>query len=110
MTSITKYKMFTNTKNMVVSTANLIVPFLALTILLASGHWILIRMYASYCAPPGIYGLVYTWFSTGSPVCQFINHIQVGLANNFVGIWAAAAAGMVIWIAKCMTSSKTAVE
>ena len=76
-----------------------VVPFLGLTLLLASAHWALIRAYANYCAPPGLNGLIYTWFSTGSPVCQFVNHLQVGLANNFVTIWAAAAAGMVVWLA-----------
>ena len=89
------------------STLKTVLPFLGLTILLASSHWILIRSYATYCAPPGVYGLVYTWFSTGSPVCQFINHLQVGLANNFVGIWGAAAAAMVLWVASQLTGAKS---
>jgi len=107
MKSITKSKIVVNTKDVFLSTLNSVLPFLGLTMLLASGHWILIRSYATYCAPPGLGGLVYTWFSTGSPVCQFINHLQVGLANNFVGIWAAAAAAMVLWIASRLTSAKS---
>lgn len=86
-----------------------ILSFLGLTILLASSHWILIRIYAIYCAPSGMYGLVYTWFSTGSPVCQFINHLQVGLANNFVGIWAAAAAAIVLRVASLLTCAKSSI-
>ena len=74
MKSITNSKIFISTKEVVLSTLSSVMPFLALTVLLASGHWILIRSYATYCAPPGLGGLVYTWFSTGSPVCQFINH------------------------------------
>ena len=107
MKSITKSKIVVNTKDVFLSTLNSVLPFLGLTMLLASGHWILIRSYATYCAPPGLGGLVYTWFSTGSPVCQFINHLQVGLANNFVGIWAAAAAAMVLWVASRLTSAKS---
>ena len=107
MKSITNSKIFISTKEVVLSTLSSVLPFLALTVLLASGHWILIRSYATYCAPPGFGGLVYTWFSTGSPVCQFINHLQIGLANNFVGIWAAAAAAMVLWVASRLTSAKS---
>ena len=102
--AITNSKIFINSKSLIYSTLNSVLPFLTLTILLASSHWILIRSYANYCAPPGFSGLIYTWFSTGSPVCQFINHLQVGLANNFVGVWAAAAAAMVLWIASRIKS------
>lgn len=101
---------FTNTQAAIRSTLGSVLPFLGLTILLASSHWILIRSYATYCAPPGVTGLIYTWFSTGSPVCQFINHLQVGLANNFVGIWAAAAAAMVLWVASRLTSAKSSLS
>ena len=98
---------FSKARSAIRSTMGTVIPFLGLTILLASSHWLLIRSYATYCAPPGVAGLVYTWFSTGSPVCQFINHLQVGLANNFVAIWAAAAAAMVLWVASRFTSAKS---
>ena len=106
LSNILTYPSFQKTHSAIKSTLNSVLPFLGLTILLASSHWFLIRSYAAYCAPPGVTGLIYTWFSTGSPVCQFINHLQVGLANNFVGIWAAAAAAMVLWIASRLTSAK----
>ena len=110
MLSITNSKMFLTAKSAIKTTLGSIMPFLGLTLLLASSHWILIRTYSTYCAPAGLSGLIYTWFSTGSPVCQFINHLQVGLANNFVAIWAAAAAAMVLWIAARLSSGKPVVS
>ena len=101
---------FTKTSSAIRSTLGSVIPFLGLTILLASSHWFLVRGYATYCAPPSLSGLIYTWFSTGSPVCQFINHLQVGLANNFVAIWAAAAAAMVLWVASRLTSAKSSLN
>jgi hypothetical protein len=108
LSTITDSQFYHSAKGGVQTVLRTVVPFLGLTMLLASGHWFLIRAYANYCAPPGLNGLIYTWFSTGSPVCQFVNHLQVGLANNFVTIWAAAAAGMVVWLATKLGSTSKA--
>jgi len=76
---------------------SLALPFVAQTLLLLSTHWALVRVYAVYCAPPGLVGLVYTWVRAGSPLCQTVNHVQVGLANNFVAVLSASAVPAILW-------------
>ena len=76
----------------------------ALTLLLISCHWVLVHTYATYCAPPGIQGLLLTWFTTGSPVCQFLNHLQVALGNNFVSAWDTATTTTILWFASLLTT------
>jgi len=73
--------------------------FIGTIVSLALIHWILIRTYASYCAPSGWTGPMIALISLGSPVCQFINHFQLGIANYYITIWAAAATGCLVWIA-----------
>ena len=73
--------------------------FLVTIFSLAVCHWILIRTYASYCAPSGWTGPLVAFISLGSPVCQFINHFQLGIASYYITIWAAAATGCLAWAA-----------
>ena len=73
--------------------------FLGTIFSLAVCHWMLIQTYASYCAPSGWTGPLVAFISLGSPVCQFINHFQVGIASYYITIWAAAATGCLVWVA-----------
>ena len=73
--------------------------FLGTILSLAVCHWMLIQIYASYCAPSGWTGPLVAFISLGSPVCQFINHFQVGIASYYITIWAAAATGCLAWAA-----------
>jgi hypothetical protein len=68
-------------------------------------HWILIRSYANYCAPSGWTGPFVAFISLGSPVCQFINHFQLGIATYYITIWAAAATGCLVWLASQIGTS-----
>jgi len=62
------------------------------------GHWALVQLYVSWCAPSTWWGPVKAFISLGSPVCHFINKIQFELAQHYVIVWAGAAAGLVAWL------------
>jgi hypothetical protein len=61
-------------------------------------HWFLVNLYINYCAPSGIRGILQTFVSLGSPLCQFINMIQYELARHYITIWAAGATAILAWI------------
>lgn len=75
-----------------------ILPYIGVSLLLTILHWSLVQIYATYCAPPGIMGLIYTMFNTGSPICQCINNIQVGISDNFINIWSSTSTAIIVWI------------
>lgn len=70
------------------------------------GNWFCIQFMARYCAPWSLLGPLINIMSLGSPVCQFINNIQIGLANYYITIWASAATTTVIWITSCLANLK----
>jgi hypothetical protein len=45
--------------------------YILLPIIFASVHWIGVRVYAAYCAPPGFYGLMVSIFNTANPFCSY---------------------------------------
>ena len=61
-------------------------------------HWFLVNLYINYCAPSGIRGILQTFISLGSPLCQFINTVQYELARHYITICAAGATAILAWI------------
>lgn len=50
-------------------------------------HWILIYIYVNYCIDLSLYGIIKNVVSLGSPVCNFINHIQLELNKQYTSFW-----------------------
>jgi hypothetical protein len=47
-----------------------------LPIAFASMHWITAQMYAHFCAPPGFYGYIVTFFNIANPVCSYMLQVM----------------------------------
>lgn len=62
-------------------------------------HWVLVQLYSTFCAPWGFLGPFKLFITLGSPMCHFINIIQVELAKHYITIWLSAGAACVAWIA-----------
>jgi len=77
-----------------------------LTILLISTlNWIGIQFMATHCATWGWFGPISNLFSLGSPLCMFVNNLQVGLANYYITIWAAATTTTLAWISSRLSNN-----
>lgn len=72
--------------------------FIQIILFLGIGHWALIQLYSSFCAPWSFYGLIQTFLSLGSPTCHFINYIQFEMAKHYMTVWASAAAAVVLYL------------
>lgn len=68
------------------------IGFFLLTVLMVSTvQWLMIQFMATYCSPWGWLGPFTNLFSLGSPVCSFVNHVQLILADYYITIWVGAA-------------------
>lgn len=74
---------------------DVLVKFLGIIFFSVIAHWILINTYVYFCAPLSLIGFFKTFFSLGSPVCQFINLLQFELAKNYMTIWVGAGMAVV---------------
>ena len=86
-----------------------ILIFVATMFIVSSVQWACIRLYASHCAGTGWYGFLTNALTLGSPMCQFINHVQIALADYYVTIWASAATAAITWVSargSCGSSEK----
>ena len=43
--------------------------YIFMMFLLVAIHWISVRFYANYCAPPDIVGFVWSFMTSASPIC-----------------------------------------
>ncbi len=75
-----------------------ILLFAATILIVSFSNWFCIQFLANYCAPWGWVGPLINIMSLGSPVCQFVNHIQFELSNYYITIWASAATTTFFWI------------
>tara|TARA_Y100001936_G_scaffold29592_1_gene27807 strand:- start:29 stop:283 length:255 start_codon:yes stop_codon:yes gene_type:complete len=74
-----------------------LIKFISIVFFSVIAHWILVNAYVYFCAPLTFMGALKTFFSLGSPVCQFMNLIQFELAKNYVTIWATAGVAVVAY-------------
>lgn len=58
------------------------VPFFILIL-----HWVLVRVYSSYCAPQSLYGLITSFVSVGSPICVMIMTIVEKTSALYISSW-----------------------
>ena len=58
------------------------VPFLILIL-----HWVLVRVYSSYCAPQSIYGLMTSFVTVGSPICVTLMTIIEKTSTLYISSW-----------------------
>lgn len=80
--------------------------FLLTIIILSSLNWVGIQFLATHCATWSIFGPIKNLLSLGSPVCMFVNHLQVALADYYITLWAAAASSTITWIAIRLSTIK----
>ena len=59
-----------------------VLPFLIIKLVNSTIHWSLHVLYSMWCAPHTVKGLLTSFFTLGSPLCQFINYIQFELAKH----------------------------
>ena len=72
--------------------------FIFVVLFLGISHWMLMQLYIHLCVGTGIIGILSSFISLGSPVCQFINFIQFELSKHYVTIWAATGISLIAWI------------
>ena len=72
--------------------------FIFVVLFLGVSHWLLMQLYIHLCVGTGIIGILSSFISLGSPVCQFINFIQFELSKHYVTIWAATGISLIAWI------------
>jgi len=58
------------------------VPFFILIL-----HWLLLRVYSSYCAPQSIYGLITSFVTVGSPICVTLMTIIEKTSTFYISSW-----------------------
>jgi hypothetical protein len=44
--------------------------YILMMFLLVAIHWIFVRFYATYCAPPSILGFFWSFMTSASPICS----------------------------------------
>jgi len=45
-------------------------------------------------------------FSLGSPVCHFVNHVQMKLTENYIFIWSCAATSCITYTGQLLLTDK----
>ena len=72
--------------------SKVIITFLIIVLLTSTIHWALHVLYSMWCAPHTLTGLLNSFFTLGSPLCQFINYLQFELAKNYIRYYNACSA------------------
>ena len=78
--------------------SKVIITFLLVVLLTSTLHWTLHVLYSMWCAPHTVKGLLNSFFTLGSPLCQFINYLQFELAKNYITIWTTAGVAVMGYI------------
>ena len=96
--------MFLETKKFIFSTLKTIIIFLMSIILISTIQWILIQFLANYCAPYSIMGPIYNIINLGSPMCYFINRVQLSLSEYYISLWASTGLAVIAWFTSIKTN------
>ena len=72
--------------------------FLGTVFTVSAAQWAMVQMYMTFCSECSLMGLLRNPFSLANPPCHAMNHIQLGLSNYYVTLWASAAGATVAWI------------
>ena len=74
-----------------------VATFIATIMLTSTVQWMGIQFLARYCAPYSWMGPIYNMLSLGSPLCQFVNHVQLALADYYITIWGSSMIAVIAW-------------
>lgn len=80
--------------------------FLITILSISTLNWIGIQFVATYCATWEWMGLIKNMLYLGSPVCMYVNHMQVKLAEYYIYIWTTAGAATISCITTRFISEK----
>ena len=92
-------------KNVIVLALKSIGVFLLMAIILSTLNWAGIQFLATHCATWSLLGPIKNLLNLGSPLCMFVNHVQVAVADYYITIWVAAASSTITWIAVRLTTN-----
>ena len=76
---------------------NPIILFIYSIIAISTFQWCALRFLTTYCAQPGIAGIIMNLMSLGSPICIFINTLQYTLSTHYITLWATAATSILTY-------------
>jgi hypothetical protein len=62
--------------------------YFSLPFLIVFIHWISIYIYAKYCIPNDIYGILSSMISTGSPICSTLISVSEKTSSLYISTWA----------------------
>ena len=79
--------------------------FLLTILTLSTLNWACIQFLATHCATWSLLGPIKNLLNLGSPVCMYVNHVQVAIADYYVAIWASAASSTITWIVVRITTT-----
>jgi len=67
---------------------------------ISSIQWIAMKFIVNFCYDDSLWGLFTNMFTLGSPICLFVNNIQIMLTNHYIIVWTGAAAAVITYILK----------
>ena len=80
--------------------------FVSTILLLSTLNWAGIQFMATHCSSWGWLGPMKNLLSLGSPLCMFVNHVQVAIADYYILIWSSAATATITWISTRLMVTK----
>lgn len=81
-----------------IAKSNKMLQFAMIVASIAFLHYVLIQLYIYMCVGTGLLGFFQSIISLGSPICQFINHVQFELSKYYITAWATAAVSAAAWL------------
>ena len=60
-------------------------------------QWASIQFLSNYCSPFNLSGFINNFAYLGSPLCLFVNNIQVQLSNYYITVWASASSSLLTY-------------
>ena len=77
--------------------------FIVTVILTVILHVSVLKFYIYVCAPPGAYGILYTFFNMGNPICVTTWNLAHAIQNHFMKMWSGIVIGSVLSsLIKCL--------
>ena len=73
------------------------INFLSTILIISTIQWASIQFLANYCSTSGWLGPIYNLFSLGSPLCHFVNNVQIALSQQYINIWGGTGVAIITW-------------
>ena len=81
-----------------------IIYFLGTIFFLSFMQWICIQFLATFCSKWTLFGPIENIINLGSPVCHFVNKLQIAIADHYINLWVTAAGAAVLYIVANITA------